>query len=36
MRLLTKAASRREMFNHSQEQKKKKRLINNLTEILLN
>lgn len=25
MRLLTKAASRREKFNHSQEQKKKKR-----------
>lgn len=36
MRLLTKVASRKDKFNHTQEQKKKERLINNLTEILLN
>ena len=36
MRLLTKIASRKEKLNLSQEQKKKERLINNLTEILLN
>lgn len=36
MKLLTKTASRKEKFSPSQEIKKKKRLINNLTEILLN